>query len=337
METLDASWYRDPSVYERERTAIFATSWQYAGHRHQLRQTGDYVALDIAGWPVFIAVDDHGELRGFHNVCAHRAGPIVSESEGSCTLTCRYHGWTYRWNGELLTARDFQGDESTLAGARLATVHVATWRNLVFVNLASDPEPLESALGSLPALAASYALEEYEPRHQASHTIVANWKTYADNYGEGYHIPMVHPALNRAVDVRSYRVEVLDGGRLHRHISPARDGAPTTGEWLYLWPNMAFNLYPNGMSVERFMPRSVDRVDIMLDYFFVERTSDDDVKASLDSSEEITAEDVAICEAVQRNLNAGRYRAGVLSPRHENGVAALQRLVREALAQETLP
>ena len=97
METLDASWYRDPSVYERERTAIFATSWQYAGHRHQLTQTGDYVALDIAGWPVFIVVDDHGELRGFHNVCAHRAGPIVSESEGSCTLTCRYHGWTYRW------------------------------------------------------------------------------------------------------------------------------------------------------------------------------------------------------------------------------------------------
>jgi choline monooxygenase len=337
VETLDASWYRDPSVYERERSAIFATSWQYVGHRHQFKNTGDYVALDIAGWPIFVAVDDHRVLKGFHNVCAHRAGPIVAETEGICTLTCRYHGWTYRWDGELLTARDFQGDEATLAGARLSPVHVATWRNLVFASLAAQPEPLEVALGSLPHLAASYRLEDYEPRQRATHAIAANWKTYADNYGEGYHIPMVHPALNRAVDVRSYRVELLDDGRLHRHISPPRDGAPTTGEWLYLWPNMAFNLYPNGMSVERFMPRSVDRVDVMLDYFFLAGTSDVEVKASLDSSEEITAEDVAICEAVQRNLNAGRYQSGVLSPRHENGVAALQRLVREALARETLP
>ena len=329
--TLPSSWYRDPLTYERERHAIFARSWQYVGHRAQLSRTGDFIAVDIAGWPIFVVVDDRGDLTGFHNVCAHRAGPIVTDGAGRCTLTCRYHGWTYRWNGELLAARDFQGDESVLAGARLAPVRVDVWRDLVFANLDPEPEALTVALGSLAELARGYEIERYELRHHGAHAIDANWKTYADNYGEGYHIPLVHPGLNRAVDVRSYRVEVLDGGRLHRHISPARDGAPTVGQWLYLWPNMALNLYPNGMSVERFAPRGFGRVDVLLDYYFAPGTPDADVKRAVKSSEEITAEDVAICEAVQRNLDAGRYQSGMLSPRHENGVAAFQRLVQQAL------
>ena len=40
-------------------------------------------------------------------------------------------------------------------------------------------------------------------------------------------------------------------------------------------------------------------------------------------------EDRAICEAVQRNLDAGVYDTGLLSPRHEQGVAAFQRWVAE--------
>jgi choline monooxygenase len=49
------------------------------------------------------------------------------------------------------------------------------------------------------------------------------------------------------------------------------------------------------------------------------------------SSEAIMAEDTTICEAVQRRLESGAYDSGVLSPRHEHGVAAFQRLVRVAV------
>jgi choline monooxygenase len=45
----------------------------------------------------------------------------------------------------------------------------------------------------------------------------------------------------------------------------------------------------------------------------------------------VTAEDTWICERVQANIEAGIYEAGVLSPRHEVGVAWFQRLVAEAL------
>jgi choline monooxygenase len=93
--TLPAVAYHDPATYERERHAIFAREWQLAGFRAQLRGPGDFVAHDVAGWPLFVVLADDGELRAFHNVCRHRAGPVVTEPEGRCsTLVCQYHGWT---------------------------------------------------------------------------------------------------------------------------------------------------------------------------------------------------------------------------------------------------
>jgi choline monooxygenase len=166
--------------------------------------------------------------------------------------------------------------------------------------------------------------------HRTDHPVTANWKTYADNYLEGYHIPLVHPGLNRAIDAHRYEVRVDESGRFHRHDAPSRDGSPTTGAWLYLWPNTALNLYPDGMSVERFLPRGHDRVEVVFDYLF---TGDDDEakQASIASSEAIMEEDRLICEAVQRRLSSGAYTSGVLSPRHERGVAAFQQLIRDAV------
>jgi choline monooxygenase len=43
------------------------------------------------------------------------------------------------------------------------------------------------------------------------------------------------------------------------------------------------------------------------------------------------AEDRWICERVQKNLDAGIYEAGVLSPRHEAAVGWFQSQVRKAL------
>lgn len=49
-------------------------------------------------------------------------------------------------------------------------------------------------------------------------------------------------------------------------------------------------------------------------------------------SNDLLDEDDDICEVVQRNLEAGIYETGVLSPAHEQGLALLHRLVSAALA-----
>ncbi|MCZ9335926.1 Rieske (2Fe-2S) protein, partial [Klebsiella pneumoniae] len=69
----------------------------------------DWIASEIAGWPLLAVRGGDGVIRAFHNVCRHRAGPLVSGPAGSCgqELTCAYHGWRYALDGRLRAATGF--------------------------------------------------------------------------------------------------------------------------------------------------------------------------------------------------------------------------------------
>ena len=332
--TLPASWYWEESQYERERRGVFAREWLVAGPAASLSSPGRYVALDVCGWPVVLVVGDDGELRGFHNVCRHRAGPLAADGEGTCrALRCGYHGWTYDLDGRLRRPRDFGAasdfDPDDFA---LLPVQVDRWAGLVWVNLDLSAPPLRDALGGLPAACAGVDLDRLSFGHERSVELACNWKTYADNYMEGYHIPFVHPELNREVDARRYRVDVEEG--YCRHSVPTRDGAVNSGTWLWRFPNLALNLYDEAMNIERFVPLGPRRTRVVYTYFFADlgpaaaARNEDVVRMSTVTLEQ----DRRICEAVQRNLEAGAYDVGRLSPRHENGVFHFQERLRQAVA-----
>ena len=333
--TLPAAWYVDPSLWERERRAVFGREWLFVGHRQRLTEPGDYLACDIAGWPLVVVVDDDGRLRAHHNVCRHRAGPLVHDGCGRVpSLVCRYHGWAYGLDGRLRSARDFgPSDAFDPAEVSLAGASVEEWRGLVFVNLDLDggaPSLLE-ALGTFADECASFPIEELVLAHEAEHELACNWKTYADNYLEGYHIPLVHPGLNKEIDAKRYVVDVDERHRWVRHSAPARDGAVSTGLWLWRWPNLALNLYPDAMNVERYDPVAPGRTRLRYSYSFRRPDDRDASDAVIRASSQVTAEDIAICESVQRNLEGGAYESGWLSPKHEGGVAAFQRWVRDTV------
>jgi choline monooxygenase len=322
--------YVEPSIYARERSAIFGRQWQLAGFRAHLREPGDYVQHEFAGWSIVIVVQGDGSLRAFHNVCRHRAGPLVDGDAGRCaTFVCRYHGWAYDLDGALRSARDF-GDETLVRdGLGLVEVRVEEWRGFVFVNLDRGAKALADDHGAFFAVVADQPLEQFTYSHRLVHDVAANWKVYCDNYGEGYHIPLVHPELNRDVVAKEYRVDV--GDHYCRHSAPSRSGADDDSVWLWRYPNLALNVYAGGVNVERFLPVGPTHTLVVYDYFFR------DLNAAAENAEAIRVgcllmdEDRAICETVQRNLETGVYDTGILSPRHENGVAAFQQWVRESL------
>jgi choline monooxygenase len=101
--------------------------------------------------------------------------------------------------------------------------------------------------------------------------------------------------------------------------------------WIWRYPNLAINVYAEGMDVERFLPAGPDGTIIVYDYFFADPDAAEANAAIEHMSVEVLDEDRAICEEVQRNLEAGVYEAGVLSPRHENGVAAFHEWLRASL------
>lgn len=336
-ETLEARLYHAADVFERERQRIFSRDWILVGHESELTEAGQTLAECLAGFPIFVQRGRDGELRGFHNVCRHRAGPLVDDGPGRHSLLrCRYHGWTYEEDGRLKSARDFgDAEDFDPAAFSLFPIRVACARGFVFATLDTAAPPLEAALGPFLQAARDVPFEEARFFTRVHHDIACNWKTYVENYLEGYHIPFLHPSLSREVDTRAYRVEPGPGYVLHR--VPSRAGAENpvyAGFWAWVAPNVAFNVYGNGMSVERMLPMGPGSMRIEYLFFFRDLgdSGRETREAALAMCERVTAEDRQICEAVQRNLEAGVYQRGRLSPRHEAGVHAFQERVRAALA-----
>jgi phenylpropionate dioxygenase-like ring-hydroxylating dioxygenase large terminal subunit len=55
-------------------------------HSSRFNKPGDYFKLEIAGFPFILIMGKDGVINGFHNVCRHRAYPIVKKVSGSSTV-----------------------------------------------------------------------------------------------------------------------------------------------------------------------------------------------------------------------------------------------------------
>jgi choline monooxygenase len=330
--TLPAEWYSGPARYELERSTIFANEWLWFTDAAQVASPRAYAARRYAGWPLMVVRGGDGTLRGFHNVCRHRAGPLVADGAGQCAnLVCQYHGWAYKFDGRLRSARDF-GDHLDAEQFALREVRVDEWRGQVFVNLSSAPAALEVDLREFFAEMDDFPLEAMTLVRSSQHELACNWKAYADNYLEGYHIPLLHPELNHQFDAKHYLVEI--GDKYCRHSAPRRDGSPTTGRWLFRWPNLAMNIYGDSMNIEVIVPTGPESCTVLYNHFFVDPDAAEiaDVIALADT---VMEQDRQMVEVVQRNLSAGSYERGVLSPRHEGGLQQFQDLVRAAAPSST--
>jgi len=334
--TSPAEVYRDPATYDAERRRVFARSWQFIGHESELRETGDVVAATIAGFPV-IAVKTGDGVKAFHNVCRHRAGPLFDGERGNCgaSLTCKYHGWSYALDGRLRSARDFgAADGFDPRNFSLFSLRVEAWRGFVFVNMDEAAPPLREWTQPLEARMGTRDLSPLVHAGRKTHDIGCNWKLYAENYLEGYHIPLVHRGLDAEVDSAKYEVNVE--GQVCFHTAPLRDAraqAVYDGLWAFLWPNLGVNVYGHGLMLERMMPMGSSATRLIYDYYLRPEiaASASERERIFAMSREVTAEDKWICERVQANIAAGIYEQGVLSPRHEAGVAWFQGAVGQAL------
>ena len=88
---LDPHFYLGPNVLDRELEAIFARSWQHAGHVTDLPETGTYLTATAGDQPVLLPRGDDGEIRAYRNVCRHRGSQLLTGS-GRCkkAIRCRY-------------------------------------------------------------------------------------------------------------------------------------------------------------------------------------------------------------------------------------------------------
>jgi choline monooxygenase len=345
--TLPAQLYTDPAVFHDEQQKIFSRTWQVVGHRHQVQKPGDYFTAEVADEPLLITRDATGQLRVFSNVCRHRAGPIAQGCGSRKVFRCVYHGWTYGLDGALLHSTEMEGVEGFRhEDFHLAPIRSEEWFNLIFVNLDPDAAPLAHALRELVPQAERFDFPAMKFFARRTYDMKCNWKTYNDNYLEGFHLPTIHPGLNRELDFNSYVVEPYS--QHVRQFSPIRGAQPgdttprryqetredLTTDYLWAFPNWMLNCYPDNVSLNIILPLETERTFAIFEWYLPEK--DLNTPAAQDSvrfSEEIQHEDIAICEAVQKNLHSRSYERGRFSAAQEKGVHAFHRMYAEAMSR----
>ena len=138
-----------PMCLIRRRSESLPGHGRWSGITRQLTKPGDFFTTELLGEPLLLVRGAQGELRGFYNVCRHRAGPPAEGCGSRKLFRCGYHGWTYGLDGALISAPEFEGQPGFDANEfALAPVRAEEWFNLIFVNFDSSAEPLHKKHGS---------------------------------------------------------------------------------------------------------------------------------------------------------------------------------------------
>jgi len=343
--SMPARYYVDSSVLALEHDKIFSRAWQVVGHCHQLANAGDFFTTELHGEPLLLVRGGGGELRGFFNVCRHRAGPPAQGCGSRKLFRCGYHGWTYGLDGALISAPEFEGQPGFSSEPfALAPVRAEQWFNLIFVNLDPNAETLAKSLATLPKQVERFDFAGMKLFKRRTYEMKCNWKTYVDNYLEGYHLPSVHPGLNRELDYGAYTVE--PHSRHVRQFSPIRGSQPgdavprryqetredLTTDYFWIFPNWMLNCYPDNVSLNIVLPLDAERSLAIFEWYLPEKDIDSKAaSASVEFSDQIQIEDAAICEIVQKNLHSRSYQRGRYSVKQEKGVHAFHRMYAEAM------
>lgn len=330
VESLPANWYCSPDIFRREREKIFSRNWSFICPADNLVEPGQYITAQISGQSVVVCRDASNRLRGYLNVCRHRASPVCLEPAGkTARFICPYHAWNYALDGQLLNAPGFeQSIDKREFG--LMPVRIATWNSLVFACLDMNCEGLSEWLGGIIGLAEQFpVIEGMEFYVRLSNTLMANWKNYSDNSAEGYHLATIHPALHQSLTPGTRVTPYEIGKYVGFEVTNRTDGS--LGYWVYKFPGLLMHFGQNSFNIERITALEANRTQTERWFWFAPEASDKEREDTVAFSNRIMHEDIEICSRVQENLQAGHYVSGVLSETREPGTIFFQSCVRQAL------
>lgn len=322
LQAVPASWYTSQEMFELERRAIFSRKWLLTAHKLRLPNTGDYLRYDIAGYGFILVRDREGNINAFHNVCRHRAFPVVTDDKGTSRIfSCKYHGWSYGLNGKLAKAPGYQDlEDFDKSKNGLLPIHVHIDANgFIWVNLDSAPKPEISWEDDfkgidLQSRFQDFNSEEYQFDHTWETEGEFNWKVLADSYTDNYH--------QRA----NYDVSSLKDSTDYANATPEQvaNGLKVTST--YYFPNASMTVSPHFFFMQRFVPTSPTNCVMRYEVYRNKHSSDADFELMNQVYKRIMSEDKDLCAEVQKNLGSDKLTSST-----EEGALYFQSAIRDIL------
>ncbi len=351
---LDARYYTDPSMFAAELDAVFARTWQFAGHVSELAAPGDYFSFQVGNESLFCVRGKDDAIRTFYNVCQHRGHQLLNDAGNCNQIVCPYHSWTYELNGQLRSGLNLKSiPDFDISSVRLAEVKTEIFLGFVFVNMDPDARPMGEWFPNVRKELSEFVphIDRLQPLEWVRVSENCNWKVSVENYSECYHCRVNHPTFASGV-IKPETYDIQPQGHCLRHTTEcqnldkmsyeidlnANSHAGDYSSW-FLWPMFSFQVYPgNLLNTYHWRAHSVDQVEVIRGWYSVDGEESDVVRAlAIQDRETTVEEDVHLVESVQRGLMSRGYNPGplVLDPKggvhSEHSVQALHQWLREAL------
>ncbi|MEO7241191.1 MAG: aromatic ring-hydroxylating dioxygenase subunit alpha [Sphingomicrobium sp.] len=358
--------YHDAEFFAAEQRAFLRAAPQVVCHESEIALAGDWRSLEYLGESVIVMRGDDGECRAFANVCRHRGSRLV-DGTGGCAkvLTCPYHAWSYARDGRLVGVphrAEYPGLETEKLG--LVPVALERWRGFLFVTLEPGAASVAEMMAPYEDEVASYRFEDLRAIGRVTNRPrELNWKTIADNYSDGLHIPVGHPGLTRLFG-RNYKIEAREhvdrmegelvetpstnpSERAYQRFLPVAEHLPPSHrrKWVYykLFPNVAFDIYPDQVDFMQFLPVSaVETVIREISYALPDDRREMRVARHLNwrINRRVNAEDTELIARVQAGMQSPAYIAGPLGTSEvclRSFAQKLRRLIPEARLERSPP
>ena len=344
-ETLPSSFYKDPSVFELLKKKIFLKSWQWIGDQDLVKETNSVYPLlileDYLNEPVVLSKSKDGQINCITNVCSHRGNILVLEPGKAKKITCMYHGRRFDSKGKFEYMPEFDKAENfPRACDDLHNFPLIKWGKLLFAGLNPSFDfkivinKMEERIGFLPI--ESF---KFDKSLSKDFTVNSHWALYCDNYLEGFHVPFVHKDLNDILDYQNYTTEVYDHCNLQIGYSEDDSevfnlpkghvdyGKNVAAYYYWIFPNMMFNFYPWGVSINIVKPISDSLTKISFRSYVLDETKLN--RGAGSQLEKVEEEDEFVVENVHKGLKSAFYKAGRFSPTKEQGVHHFHNLISD--------
>lgn len=362
---LPPAAYTDPAVLAAEAAGIFLQSWQLVCHQSDIPAPGDYATFDLLREGAIVVRGDDGRLRGFLNVCRHRAARLLDgdpmDGRGRCddAITCPYHGWSYDFAGNLKAVpaeRSYAHIDWAANG--LLPAETELFHGFVFLRFASGGASVAELLAPYAEEIAAYRLSEMVPLGRVrSCRLPVNWKTVVDEFRQGYEAALAHPSFARLFGA-AYETELAPRG-VARAVGRLRD-RPAEGwsegryqtllpevshlpaklqrSWRFynLFPNTMLTLQPEQSIATEVLPLSAEESVIRVRRYGLPQTGRR-LEAARYLADRIhrrvMAESARLLPRVQRGLTSGHAAPGPLAD-SEMAVRQFHGLLRSLLPDE---
>ena len=349
-KTISTDIYTSAEAYEVFKEKIFASSWQFIGDTDRVKEKGTCHPFTLlSGYlnePLLLTKDEQEKIHCLSNVCTHRGNLLVYEPCKTSNLRCKYHGRLFHLDGKFKSMPEFREVENfPTEDDDLHELPLFQWGKLLFTTLTKKYKP-EVFFKDMMKRVSFLPLEEFNFRPDLSkeYFINANWSLYCENYLEGFHIPFVHSGLNAAIDFSDYTTELFfPFSSVQIGISKTGDscfdlpetspeyGKKVAAYYFWVFPNMMFNFYPWGLSVNLVQPLAVNKTKVsFLTYIWKEELRDAGAGGDLDKVER---EDEEIVQQVQKGIHSRFYKQGRYSVTREKGTHHFHQLLAEFIGK----